>query len=72
MSNGRFLCRLGPDLSARLKGDVPLLCASFPKLRGEGVGALDNFLIDLVAIKARNGQLNGYPLVHECVSEGDG
>jgi len=44
MSNGRFLCRLGPDRSARSKGDAPLLRASFLKPRGEGVGARKSFV----------------------------
>lgn len=44
MSNGRFLCRLGPDRSDRVKGDAPLLHVTFPKLRGEGVGALKDLV----------------------------
>jgi hypothetical protein len=44
MSNGRFRCLIVPDRSARVKGDAPLLRASFPELKGEGVGALKSFV----------------------------
>ena len=44
ISNGRCLCRFGPDRRARVKGDVQLLRASFPNLRGEGVGTLKSFV----------------------------